>query len=171
MTPEEWEQVFQANYQRVFRAAYRVTGSAEDAEDVLQTVFLRVMARDDDAAVGNLEGYLHRSAVNAALDLMRSRKLWHSVRIEDTTPLESRDPSSDPDRRHASRETRAMLRKAIAGLPSQAAEIFTLRYFEGHDNIEIARMLDISQTQVAVTLHRTRSRLQKEIRNLMGEDS
>jgi len=169
--PVEWEQVFRANYQRIFRAAYRVTGCAADAEDVLQTVFLRVMRREDDVSVDHLEGYLHRSAVNAALDLVRSRKLWHSVPLEDTAPLESHDPSSDPDRSHASREARAILRKAVAELPQQAAEIFTLRYFEGHDNIEIARMLHVSQTQVAVSLHRTRSRLQKEIRNLMGEQS
>jgi RNA polymerase sigma-70 factor (ECF subfamily) len=167
--PVEWEQIFRANYARIFRAAYRVTGSTADAEDVLQTVFLRVIRREEEVAVGNLEGYLHRSAVNAALDLVRSRKLWHSVPLEDTAPLHSQDPSSDPDRTHASREARAILRKAVAALAPRAAEIFALRYFEGCDNIDIARMLGISQTQVAVSLHRTRSRLQQEIRNYMGD--
>jgi RNA polymerase sigma-70 factor (ECF subfamily) len=167
----DWEQIFRANYARVYRAAYRVTGSTSDAEDVLQTVFLRLMRRDEEVAVGNVEGYLHRAAVNASLDLMRSRKLWHNVALEDTAPLHAHDPSSDPDRSHRSRETRQILRKAVAELPAQAAEIFTLRYFEGYDNIEIARLLNVSQTQVAVSLHRTRSRLQKEIRNLMGDKS
>lgn len=169
--PVVWEQVFRANYQRIFRAAYRVTGSAADAEDVLQTVFLRVMRREEEVAVDSLEAYLHRAAVNASLDLVRSRKLWNSVPIEDSPALQAHDPSSDPDRSQSSREARAILRKAVADLPPRAAEIFTLRYFEGHDNIEIARMLNVSQTQVAVSLHRTRSRLQKEIRNLMGEQS
>jgi RNA polymerase sigma-70 factor (ECF subfamily) len=167
-TPLDWEQLFQTHHSRVFRAAYRITGSAADAEDVLQTVFLRLMRREEETALENVEAYLQRAAVNAALDLMRSRKLWHTVAMDETAPLQAQDPSSDPDRSHTSREARAILRKAVAALPEQAAEIFSLRYFEGFDNIEIARMLGVSQTQVAVSLHRTRSRLQKDVRNLMG---
>jgi RNA polymerase sigma-70 factor (ECF subfamily) len=169
--PPDWEQIFRANHARVFRAAYRVTGSTADAEDVLQTVFLRLMRREEEAPVENVEGYLRRAAVNAALDLMRSRKLWHNVALDDTAPLHAHDPSSDPHRSHTSQEARRLLRKAVAELPSQAAEIFTLRYFEGYENIEIAGMLNVSQTHVAVSLHRTRSRLQKEFRNFMGERS
>jgi RNA polymerase sigma-70 factor (ECF subfamily) len=169
--PVEWDQVYRANFARVFRAAYRVTGSATDAEDVLQTVFLRAMRREGETPVDNVESYLHRAAVNAALDLVRSRKLWHNVAIDDAPPLPALDPSSDPDRSHSSREARALLRKGLARLPERAAEIFALRYFEEFDNIQIARMLGVSQTQVAVSLHRTRSRLQKEIRTFLGERS
>ena len=49
------------------------------------------------------------------------------------------------------------------------AEIFALHYFEGYASPEIANMLGLSTAGVAVTLHRTRSRLQKEIRSLLGE--
>ena len=66
------EELFLAHKDRVFRAAYRVTGSASDAEDVLQTVFLRLMRHTPGAEISNPGSYLHRSAVNAALDLLRA---------------------------------------------------------------------------------------------------
>ncbi len=69
------EQIFREHHALVFRAAYRITGNATDAEDVLQTVFLRMLKRDKEAEpVTNLPSFLHRAAVNAAVDLMRARR-------------------------------------------------------------------------------------------------
>src|ERR1017187_9215159 len=68
--PEDLDLIFREHHSTVFRAAYRVTGNASDAEDVLQTVFMRLLRRPPEAeAVGNMEGYLRRAAVNATLDL------------------------------------------------------------------------------------------------------
>ena len=81
-------------------------------------------------------------------------------------PLEEgapHDPPWTPDRGHHSPELRERLRDAVAGLHSTAAEMFVLRYFEGYDNSEVARILNTSEGTVAVTLHRTRARLQKEL--------
>ena len=69
------ESLFQRHHDRVFRAAYRVTGSAADAEDVLQTVFLRLAKGSEPFVVlENPESYFARAAVNASLDLLRARK-------------------------------------------------------------------------------------------------
>src|SRR5207253_3543320 len=82
--PGEIEQICRDHHGMVFRAAYRITGNASDAEDVLQTVFLRLMRRDASAeAVGNMASYLHRAAVNSALDLMRSRQNARSIPLDD----------------------------------------------------------------------------------------
>ena len=75
--------------------------------------------------------------------------------------IESNDLS--PEAQHADRELRKLIRQAVAHLGSRAAEIFALRYFEGYENREIAQMLGTSQMVVAVTLHRARGRLRKEI--------
>ena len=77
--PPAWlERAFADHHQDVYRAAHRVTGSATDAEDVLQTVFTRLLHRAKahdrpEAPVGtaDLGRYLHRAAVNAALELRR----------------------------------------------------------------------------------------------------
>src|SRR5215471_12321754 len=78
------EDLFHQHNQRIFRTAYRVTGSAADAEDVLQTVFLRVARGQETAASAeNTEAYFCRAAVNASLDLLRSRKRSRAVAIDD----------------------------------------------------------------------------------------
>ena len=161
---EDFEKVFQLHNKLVFRAAYRVTGNASDAEDVMQTVFLRLLKKERALNLGeNPGGYLHRAAVNAALDLLRSRRSSRNVPLDEVSSRMPKDLAPDPeDRRHAS-EIREWLRRAVANLNSTAAEMFVLRYFEGFGNQEIARIMGTSQGTVAVTLHRTRSRLQEEI--------
>ena len=161
----EW--VFLEHQGRVLRAAYRITGSAQDAEDVLQTVFLRLVRREaGDPPTQNLGSYLYRAAINAALDLLRARKQAQWVAVEDAGGELPAAPSGRPDRLHEADEIRAWLRRALGCLSPRAAEMFALRYLEDHGNRDIARMLGVSRMTVAVTLHRTRHRLRKELQAL-----
>lgn len=162
--PGELEHAFQEYSNLVFRTAYRITGNAADAEDVLQTVFLRLARRDASAeALENHESYLRRAAVNVALDVVRSRQNARTLPIEEAPPRNMTEPSGE-----ISREMRDCLRRALAQLNRRDAEVFTMRFFVGHENPEIARLLGISQVHVAVILHRARRQLQKEVRSYMG---
>lgn len=152
--------MFQEHHARVFRAAYRVTGNASDAEDVLQNVFLRLVRREQNSeAVDNLESYLYRAAINTSLDLLRARKLRPAVALEDVPRGEDAFAGADAV---GSMELQSWLRDALARLNPRHAEMFVLRYIEGYDNREIAEMLHTSQAVIAVTLHRTRGSLQKD---------
>jgi RNA polymerase sigma-70 factor (ECF subfamily) len=172
-------ELFREHYDKVFRAAYRITGNAMDAEDVLQSVFLRLARRQEVQPLGeDAAGYFYRSAVNAALDVVRSRQRagWAPLEIADTelpraTANALASAEFEPERERRLKQLRKTLRLAIARLSPRAAEVFTLRYFEGLGNQEIARLLGSSQGVVAVLLHRTRYRLRKEITSLMGEAS
>jgi RNA polymerase sigma-70 factor (ECF subfamily) len=162
--PGELETLFRAHYDRVFRAAYRITGSSADAEDVLQTVFLRLVKGKELYNLSeNPEAYLSRAAINASLDLMRSRGRARSVEVgeEGSQAVESRFQS--PEAEHADRELQTLIRQAVGRLGKTAGEMFALRYYEGYDNQEIAKLLDTSQMVVGVVLHRARTRLRKEI--------
>jgi RNA polymerase sigma-70 factor (ECF subfamily) len=162
--PSELESLFQAHHHRVFRTAHRITGSPADAEDVLQTVFLRLVKGGETYDLSqNPEAYLSRAAINASLDLMRSRSRAKAVGFveADAERLESRFRS--PETEHADRELQTLIRQAVAGLGTTAGEMFVLRYYEGYDNQEIAKMLDTSQMVVGVVLHRARTKLRKEI--------
>src|SRR5262249_61993238 len=70
----EIEKAFLENHEMVYKAAFRITGNASDAEDVLQTLFLRLVRREwlRDARCG-WPAYLHRAALTIALDLVRTR--------------------------------------------------------------------------------------------------
>ncbi len=155
--------LFELHHDRVFRVARRITGNASDAEDVLQTVFLRIVRRDDPPPRAEDAGnYLHRAATNASLDLLRRRKAARSEPIENAERFHDREPG--PEIHHAGAQLREKLRAALARLTPRAAEIFVLRYFDGYGNREIARLLDTSWSTVAVTLHRTRAKLQKDLK-------
>ncbi len=162
--PEELAILFREHHEHIFRAAYRVTGSTADAEDVLQTVFLRLVKRrgliDLEAST---RSYLTRAAVNAALDLLRARGRANAVSLEDVEAVLAETRDRGPAAQHEEREMRRVVQRAVARLGETAAEMFVLRYFEGFDNREIARMLNTSQMVVAVTLHRSRRRMRKEI--------
>jgi RNA polymerase sigma-70 factor, ECF subfamily len=161
------ENLFQLHHDRVFRTAYRVTGSPADAEDVLQTVFLRV-ARDHESAetAENPSAYFSRAAINASLDLLRSRKRSKAVAFDDVenqAGMSSFVSKDTPANLHEDRELRDLIRVAVSRLGSTAAQMFALRYFEGLGNAEIAGVMNTSPLVVGVTLHRARARLRKEI--------
>jgi RNA polymerase sigma-70 factor (ECF subfamily) len=167
--PGEWlETIFREHSQTVLQAAFRVTGSAADAEDVLQTVFTRLAARDKqpDFTSGS-RAYLRRAATNAALDIVQSRYARSGVSLEVTGDTH-RDPGPEPERLHFGREAHDHLRRALTKLSRRGAEIFSLRYFEGLDNDEIAAHLGTTSGTVAVTLHRARTRLKEELAQFMG---
>lgn len=167
--PAALEAVFREHGADVIRAAYRVTGSMSDAEDVLQTVFLRLAGREEPVELGAGAGaYLRRAAVNAALDVVRGRRRRRAVPLDAELAPEPVDGAADPERLRSGREAGALVRAALAALKPKAAQVFALRYFEGWGNKEIARALAMSQTAVAVTLHRTRSRLRQELASPVG---
>jgi RNA polymerase sigma-70 factor (ECF subfamily) len=168
--PGTLETLFREHHGAVYRAAYRITGNAMDAEDVLQTVFTRLLRREEQPDLSESAGsYLHRAAVNAALDLMRRRKRSRKVDLDEVgeSLVDTADPG--PERLRGSRELKTRLREAMSQLSPRQAEIFTLRYLEGLGNLEIARLLGASQTSIAVLLHRARHRLQKELGSFEGE--
>ena len=166
---KDLEQIFREHHALVFRAAYRITGNAGDAEDVLQTVFLRMLKRDPEAdAVGNMASFLHRAAVNAALDLVRSRQNIRNIPLDELEPVLAEPAFRNPERAQSSNEIRDWLRGALARLNPRIAQMFAMRFFEGKDNPEIARLLNTTPGTVAVTLSRTRDRLQKEFQAYLG---
>lgn len=162
-------ELFEQHHTRILRIAYRVTGNATDAEDVLQTVFTRLIRREEEIDLSaGAASYLYRAAVNAALDLLRARKRARAVDLDEVAADLAEAPEAGPEGDRRRRELAGWLRSKVAALSPRAAEIFSLRYFEGHGNREIAEMLGTSQTAVAVILHRTRHRLGRELQPLLG---
>jgi RNA polymerase sigma-70 factor (ECF subfamily) len=157
--PEQgFEAMFGKHRSLVYRTAFSITRSHQDAEDVLQNVFIKVLRRDDHATFArNLEGYLYRAAVNEARDIVRAR-----------TPIASDLESAEGSILAESivdDERRETLQEAIAKLKPDELSILLLRYQQGYSDAEIAEMLGCSRVKVAVTLYRIRSRLKA----LVGE--
>ena len=147
-------ELYERHYEAVFRAALRVTGNPADAEDVLQTVFLRALARGGEVEdVALPAAYFKRAAVNAAVDVLRRRQL----RAESD---DSRAPEAFVQPQSLLKER---LRRALAILDTDDASLFLLRHVEGLSNEELAGMFQLEKNNVAVRLHRIRLRLQAEM--------
>jgi RNA polymerase sigma-70 factor (ECF subfamily) len=173
----DFVELYERHYAAVFRAALRVTGNPADAQDVLQTVFLRVLSRSDDdqerrqgvpgdreerrqGVPGDREAwrwpaaYFRRAAVNAAVDLLRRRAVHAETLYDDRAP-------------HAAVETplllKEQLRRAVATLESDDATLFLLRHVEGLSIEELADVFRLQKNNVTVRLHRIRLRLQAEM--------
>lgn len=143
----------------LWRAAWRVLGDAEGAEDAVQEAFLRAwraLSSFDERA--ELATWLYRIAVNAALDQRRSR--WRRRPVDAPLPVdldgEVASPSGEPDphRRAVSAEIARSARAAIDRLPEAERTAFLLRHFEGRSIAEIARALGRGENAAKQTVFR-----------------
>ena len=159
----EFDEIFSAYCDLVHGTALGVTGRHEDAEDVVQTVFLRLLRRDLPADIRkNLKAYLDRAAVNESLNVIRHR------RRHPTTELEGAEPSVEGAESIQAAVIHRILYEAIAGLKPKHAEILILRHVHEYSDAEIAQLLGVSRGTIAVTLHRTRAQLKRLLRATLG---
>ena len=164
----EFEEVFRLHHDMVFRTAYGVLGNSSDAEDVVQTIFLRLLNRGATPDLTrNAAGYLYRAAVNESLTLIRSRK--RLVLVSDAEDVEA---AVTPELVDSTEDIHRLLYEAVAELPPRSAQILILRYVHRNTDAEIARLLGTSRGTIAVALYRARARLRKWISaSLRGDQS
>ena len=159
-----FRELYDAHSRDVYVAALRVTGNPADAEDVLQTVFLRVydtkLTLDATRAPGS---YLRRAAVNAAIDVLRSRKSRPETKIDEQRAYPERGGLRVAPSAEKTLLDKERLRAALARLSPERAELFVLCYLEGYSYDELADMLNIERGTVGSRLHRIRAALQEDL--------
>ncbi len=157
---QEFGQIFEEHYDLVYRTAYSITRTPQDAEDVAQTIFLRLLRRDSPPDLTkNPKGYFYRAAVNVSLKTVRLRERHVLSGDHEEFDVGAGGGSAD---RNAEMDQR--LWQAIAKLSEGAAQILILRYIHNYSLGEIATLLGTSRGTIAVSLFRSRARLKKLIR-------
>lgn len=153
----------------IFRSASRVTGNAADADDVVQETFLRAYrslhAFDSRAALGT---WLHRIAINCALDLIDSRRRREG-RVDRDHDL-SLVPSSAaaPDRVAHGSEMQRAIALAMDNLTGNERTAFVLRHFEGMPLEEIGKVLGIQLNATKNTVFRAVRKLREQLQPFTG---
>ena len=161
--PQELEELFLEHCQMVHRTAYAITGHRQDAEDVLQSLFVKLLQRGVTPEVRQHPArYLHRAAVNLSINVLRSRKRRKLVHGIDT--LEIPASGEDPEDVRERDEQHERLIEAMTNLTPRALEILLLHYKHDYSDAQIATLLGTSRGTVAVTLFRLRARLRKMLR-------
>lgn len=135
----------------LFRLAYRLTASKEDAEDVVHDVFVGLPeALQHYEERGRLDAWLRRLTARMSLMRLRSNRRRRDVRLEDD------HPGPDPMTRD-----RSDVERAVNGLPEPLRSVLVLKEVEGYSHAEIGEMLNISTVASRVRLARAMSRLRR----------
>ena len=136
----------------LFRLAYRLVGSKEDAEDVVHDVFVGLPeALKGYEERGRLESWLKRITARVALMKLRGRRRRGEVRLAHDVAASSAPPGADA----------IALESALAALPDKLRHVLVLKEVEGYSHAEIGTMLGISAVTSRVRLLRAMSRLRR----------
>lgn len=153
------EDVFRDQRSRLWGVAYRMTGTPNEADDVVQETFARAIANPPVDRERDLGPWLMRVAVNLAIDRLRKRKVEDYVGPWLPGPIETlaMDSELDPAQRFANMETitAAFLRALELLSPKQRAVLILSQVLECSGR-EVSRLLDISESDVRTSLSRAR---------------
>jgi RNA polymerase sigma factor (sigma-70 family) len=154
----EIERFFREHSEMLYCTAYSMLGNRADAEDVLQTLFLRLLRRGLPPDIAkNPRGYLYRAAVNLSINAIRARK-----RLEPTGDIEKLEVPAAA--LNTAEESHQLLAEAIAELKPDDAHVLILRYIHNESDAAIAKLLGVSRGTIAMRLVRARLRLRKIMR-------
>ena len=151
----------------LFRVAYRMTGNEHDADDVVQETFLRAyrqLERFEERA--NFGTWLHRIAINCALDLLRARgrlDRHYGGDLESAEMSGAASSEARQDRLLMSAELRKQVSAAMELLSGNERTAFVLRHFEGMPIEEIGKVLGIQVSAAKHTVFRAVRKLRQSL--------
>jgi RNA polymerase sigma-70 factor (ECF subfamily) len=142
---------------KLFRLAFSITKSKEDAEDVVHDVLLHILKKEDLEKIENIEAYCFRSTRNRALDMI----VLKDNQVESFPDGFDYPVQEDIERNVETREQIDFVEKWLVKLPEKQQTIFRLREVEGLSYKEIASILNSTEEQVKSSLFRLRRKLKE----------
>jgi len=172
---EAFRSLVERHSRAVYRLAHRMTGSPQDAEDVVQDTFLkayRQLGRFESRA--NFGTWLHRIAVNCSIDLIRSRP--HREAGHDAEDLEhlgsgpmADTPDRSPERLMLSTEVQERITGAMEALSQMERAAFVLRHFEGRSIDEISKSLGLKTNATKHSIFRAVRKMRIALEPLVSD--
>ena len=176
-----WEEIVQQYHRRIYNICYRFTGSADDAEDLTQDVFIKMYRTLNtyEAGKGAFMTWVTTVTRNLLVDHFRKSKLERMSDSLDSTAAEDSDtlPLSDqlpdtglaPDARLLGREKQAMVHAALQKLSPELRETVILRDLQDLDYREIAEVLKVPEGTVKSRINRGRTELARLLSRTYGQ--
>lgn len=132
----------------VYRLAVSYTRSKQEAEDVCQTVFMKLL--ESKVTPGKERAWLMQVTVNQCRSLLRSSWWKHTVPLDETIPAPDTESSG--------------IRQAVMALKPKYRVVLYLHYYEQYTTAEIAKMLHITPSAVTTRLDRARQQLRQVLK-------
>ena len=147
---------------KLFRFAFRLLGSSEEAKDVVQEVFIRVWnGREQMESIENMEAWCMRITRNLSLDKIRSRQRKATDPIEESFDIQN--DTQTPYEAAENNENMQRINQLIASLPEKQRQVMHLRDIEGYSYNEICEILELDMNQVKVYLFRARNAVKEKL--------
>lgn len=151
---------------RIYRMAYRMVGSHEDALDLVQEVALKLMrALPRFKGDSRFSTWLYRLTANTCIDFYRKRGRQQAVYLDDLSSpklLEQESPATlDPETHMEDTQREQVVNAALQMLPVKQRQLIELRDRSGFSNLEVAQMLGLDVGTLKARLHRARGALRR----------
>jgi len=175
---EAFDELFKRNASRATQIALRFISSAEDAGDLAQEAFMRILsARQRWEPTARFTTWMYRIVANLCFKQQRKSKGVHPLSID--APIETGDgwvlpepaaaSSSEPEAMLLAAEIARTVREALSTLPANQRRAIVLHRFEGRSYQEASEMMGCSVSAVASLLHRARQALRKRLDSWVSE--
>ncbi|MGW8316860.1 MAG: RNA polymerase sigma factor [Bacteroidales bacterium] len=145
---------------RLYRMAFRLMGSREEAEDIVQEVYLKLWTmRNELPNYNSIEALAIRITRNLCLDQLRRRKVsYDALRAEKQKIADLPEtPAEDLEKR----EEKKMIHSLIAALPEPQRSLVHLRHLEGKEYEEISEMVNMNINAIRVSISRARKMMRE----------
>ena len=164
MDAREFKQRFMPHYKLLYRVAYQLTGNAQDAEDLLQDLYLKLWQKRDDLPDEAMkEAYLVTMIRHLFLDQRRLKHLDTSAELkEEASPPDERSL----DRQIDSRDKATHMEGLIHQLPERDAKIIQMHLMEDRSYEEIEQDTGLSQGNIRIIVMRTKKKLKQQFNNI-----
>ena len=150
---------------KLFRFAFRLLGSSEEAKDVVQEVFIKVWnGREQLDEIENIEAWCMRITKNLSLDRLRQQQRRPTDSIEKGVHILNETLS--PYENTEISESMKRVGELMAGLPEKQRQVMHLRDIEGYTYNEISEILEIDMSQVKVNLFRARNSVREQLQKM-----
>jgi RNA polymerase sigma factor (sigma-70 family) len=154
MTEKEYNDCVNLYADNVYRFIVKNLRHEEDARDVVQTAFEKLWRAREEVDNSKCKSYLFTVAYNGMIDHLRKIKRVHLKE-------EFREETRVSNRQH--NNTKEILERALAKLSETQRSLVLLKDYEGYSYEEIGKIMNLSESQVKVYLHRARLQLKDYI--------
>ena len=164
MDAREFKQLFMPHHQLLYRVAYHLTGNAQDAEDLLQDLYLKLWQKRDDLPDEAIkEAYLVSMMRNLFIDQRRLKHLDASAELKNE---EGPPDDQSLDRQIDARDEVTQVEGLIRQLSERDAKIIQMHLVDDRSYEEIERDTGLSQGNIRIIVMRTKNKLKQQFQNI-----
>lgn len=169
-----FREIYENNYEMIYRLAYRYSKSQQDAEDIMQETFIKAfkgIKKFDFDISTKFSAWVYQIGIHCSIDYLRKRKRRKADQTDSLTDFH-REPEaqdSSPEESAIANQTIFQMKNALNILSPKQRIIFDLRHFQHEAIKEISDRLQCSQSTVKKQLQRAVSKLRNQLEPLWRE--